>query len=101
MRLSLSMLLLVCLTGFVVTSGAFVPSDVQGWPRFNPSALQHALPVLFAMAVPPLLLVGCLGVAHTLRRIQWIPIVLAVSAFIVGLGLMFVVPLIRHLVVSP
>ena len=74
MRFVLCILLLVCVGGFLVTSGIMPIVSVGDAAKVRSLALSHSLPVLIAVAAPALLVIAGLGLQSTLRRTGWVAV---------------------------
>ena len=66
MRFWLAVMLIVCVSGFVVTSGTL--SVQSGVMTLNTTALSHSIPVLVALAAPMVMMALVLSVTMALSR---------------------------------
>ena len=66
MRFWLAVIFLVCVTGFIATSGTLTVQ--AGEIMVNTSALRHTIPVLIALAAPMVTMAFVLLVTMTLGR---------------------------------
>lgn len=72
MRIVLFGLLVVCVGGFLVTSGIVPIVSVGNPASVRSMALSHSLPVLIAVAAPSIAVIAGLGLQSTVRRTGWV-----------------------------
>ena len=91
MRIMLCVLLVVCVGGFLVTSG-IVPIVTAGEvAKARSLALSHSLPVLIAVAAPAVLVIAGLGLQTVMKRTGWVALgslagLMALGAVVLALG---------------
>jgi hypothetical protein len=91
MRLVLCVLFVVCVGGFLVTSGILPIADLGEVSKARSLALSHSLPVLVAVAAPAAVVVAGLGLQSAVKRTGWLAVgglagLVVVCAAVVALG---------------
>jgi hypothetical protein len=87
MRFSLALILLVCVSGFVATSGMVSLTGEAGQLQLNGAALRHTLPVLIALAAPALVMGVLLSFLMLGRKYGWIAMSTTLAVAATGLVL--------------
>jgi hypothetical protein len=91
MRFVLGILFLVCVGGFLVTSGIMPIVSAGDAAKVRNLALSHSLPVLIAVAAPALLVIVALGLQSALKRTGWLAVgslasLMALGAVVLAIG---------------